>query len=134
MASSIQVFEHILKSTKLIKVYWNSHKRCFSVKETNQPVRHVDEIALLDAKFIVKPTGRERVRSTKRKEVHAWVTGYPVNYCPQSDGCPVYYNPYVVDEFCTASGPIHEAENVLLYCDKAGRPIILSWNPSKEMA
>jgi hypothetical protein len=102
-------------------VYWNVHKCRFSIKALDglakgRVVAHADEVLIRDAEFRVNQKGRERVRATGRKEVHARIVGHleawkgdatgahPNAYwtgCDSSyarfartDGHPVTYNPY----------------------------------------
>jgi hypothetical protein len=60
-----------------VKVYWNLHKGCWSVMDagTRKVIGHAMQILIREASFSVSETGRERVRATRRKEVHAFVIG-----------------------------------------------------------
>jgi hypothetical protein len=62
-------------------VYFNLHKKCFSVKalegvNKGKVVQHTDNIVLLLPKFKVSEAGRQRVLREKRKNVHAGVVGW----------------------------------------------------------
>jgi hypothetical protein len=84
-------------------VYFNLHKKCFSVKDakTGLVIAHTDKIELEEVTFKVSEAGRQRVLREKRKNVHAGVKGKYV-------GCPrvldfkepqATYNPYKYDSF-----------------------------------
>lgn len=85
-----------------VNVYKNLHKNLFSVRGKGIVFRHLDKIVLRDVRFLVQEKGRDKVRATKQKNVHAFVSGYIISEIPKSGldilG-PVWYNPYVVDSF-----------------------------------
>lgn len=65
-----------------VRVYRNlragrkSKKKIYSVVGSDgRVIAHVEKIMLRDAKFIVRPAGREKVRRTGVKNVHAFVVG-----------------------------------------------------------
>lgn len=60
-----------------VKVYWNLHKGCWSVMDarTRKILGHATQVMLRDASYLVSECGRERVRATKQKAVHAFVKG-----------------------------------------------------------
>ena len=85
---------------KKVKVYYNLHKHTFRVRKG----------------------GKERVRSEKSKNVHAFVIGKLLNYCeypcgeipkPSSDKV-VTYNPYKNDTFVfkNTEEPVYHAQEV----------------------
>ena len=85
---------------KRVQVYWNLHKRCYSVRQSGRVIDHVDSIVLRDVRFNVAPAGREKVRRTGVKNVHATVTGYVVdNPKPAIPEHFVSYNPFKYDQF-----------------------------------
>ena len=61
---------------KRVQVYWNLHRQCYSVRQSGRVIDHVDSIILRDVRFNVAPAGRDKVRATGVKNVHATVTGY----------------------------------------------------------
>lgn len=106
------------------EVYYNLHKKCFSVKQAGVVVLHSDAVFLSDATFHVSEAGRQRVLQEQRKNVHATVRGLFVG-CDYSEGVinsyikdmnEAYYNPYRVNTFVdkVTGEPIQEAELVLL--------------------
>jgi hypothetical protein len=103
--------ESISENTELIgqrvMVYYNLHKLTFSIMNNNKVVAHADFFKLSDVEFRVRKGGKEKVRSEKRKNVHAFVIGTLEDYCefpceelpePSSD-VVITYNPYKNDTF-----------------------------------
>ena len=96
---------------KRVQVYWNLHKGCYSVRQSGLVIDHVDSIVLRDVRFNVAPAGREKVRRTGVKNVHATVSGYVVDNPKQA--IPedfVSYNPFKYDSF------VKITSNVLAMC------------------
>lgn len=58
------------------EAYWNVRRRFFSVRKDGLVVGRVEALLLFDAVFKVSAAGRERVRRTGRKNVHAVVRGH----------------------------------------------------------
>lgn len=58
-----------------VAVYWNIRKHIFSVMDHGLVVAHVDHIKLRTVNFVVQPGGRDAVRRTGCKNVHAFVRG-----------------------------------------------------------
>ena len=110
-------------------VYYNLHKKCYSVREQGLVADHVDSIVLKDCRFNVAPAGQAKVRRTGVKNVHATVSGiirfqmekYFEEY---GDFESITYNPFKYDTFVRLlwiyedSPPIvesvHGADHVLL--------------------
>lgn len=59
-----------------VSVYWNLQKRMWSIKQKGFVVAHSRSISLKNAYPEVQPAGQRRVVKEKRKNVHAWITGY----------------------------------------------------------
>ncbi len=112
-----------------VEVYWNLHKHLFSVRALEGPnkgrvISHSHGITLTDAKFVVQPAGRERVRREGKKNVHAFVRGrvvggefehrYTMARSPLWLKDRVTYNPYIYDTFVSAKTkePIFNADSV----------------------
>jgi len=93
-------------------VYFNLHKKCFSVKALDgenkgRVVQHTDNVVLLLPEFKVSEAGRQRVLREKRKNVHAGVVGLlSVFDCPMNKDyyTQVRYNPYKGETFVTNDG------------------------------
>tara|TARA_R100000008_G_C3523459_1_gene135281 strand:- start:214 stop:579 length:366 start_codon:yes stop_codon:yes gene_type:complete len=83
---------------KRVNVYFNLHKRVWSVRQSGIVIEHTKQIFLRDVKYRVSEKGRERVLRESRKNVHAYASGY---ICEGQDlpNVPeritsVTYNPY----------------------------------------
>ena len=107
---------------KKVMVYYNLHKKTFSVSYDNKVIMHADYVKLGDVEFRVRTAGRDRVRSEKQKNVHAFVIGNLLEYCeypckdiPISPSTSVItYNPYKHETFVYKEGgePIYTAKEV----------------------
>lgn len=116
--------------TQRSELYYNLHKQCLSVRRLGKPrpgvpnftVGHFDSVHMADVKFAVQPAGREKVRVTGRKNVHAFVRGdlltgifhgvtviggYPARLANEIMTDPtmveVTYNPYKYERFVIKS-------------------------------
>jgi hypothetical protein len=105
----------------VFKVYWNLHKKCFSIKEGNLPVRHETLFLLCNCRFAVSKKGRDRCIAEKRRNVHARIIAekfidgshdwkeitdrYPIGH--------VKYNPYRSEYFTMDGEPILTAKYLL---------------------
>jgi hypothetical protein len=107
---------------KKVMVYYNLHKHTFSVTYDSKVIMHADYFKLGDVEFRVRKGGKERVRSEKSKNVHAFVIGKLLDYCeypckdiplPSSDKV-VTYNPYKHDTFVfkNTEEPVYRAQEV----------------------
>jgi hypothetical protein len=70
------------KTSRRVDVYRNLHDNCLSVKDMDTDsdeygtvIRHVDQILIEDAEFIVRQKGRQKVIDTGVKNAHAFVHG-----------------------------------------------------------
>lgn len=63
--------------TERVFVYWNLHKKCFSLRsaKTGRVIAHRNHLTLLNAITKVSEAGRQRVIREKRKNVHAGIVG-----------------------------------------------------------
>jgi hypothetical protein len=91
-----------------VRVYFNLHRKCFSVQARNASggwvvIAHVNDITLTGVTPHVSQSGRARVKRENRKNVHALVTGNVVKaeFAPDFDtqGDKVTYNPYKLTGF-----------------------------------
>jgi len=96
-----------LDETKPVYVYRNlrgdaEHK--YSVRQNGLVVAHIDKVLLVDVTFVVNPKGQQRVRATKRKNVHAFIkgvisdSGMGTNSSGKLAG-KITYNPYTDSGF-----------------------------------
>ena len=78
-----------------VQVYFNFHRRCWSVRQRGLVVGHAKSLVLRDVTWRVQPSGRERVRREGKKNVHAYASGSGHRPCRASTGqsMPVRYNP-----------------------------------------
>lgn len=99
-----------VKSRTLIKfqeveVYYHYRKKMFSVrdKKTTLVLAHVHNVTLENCIFKVSESGRNRVRQTKQKNVHAWITGNFISANTELINLKemniAYYEPKTVDSF-----------------------------------
>lgn len=123
-----------------VNVYFNLHKRLFSVTQGGIVQFHSDAITILDARFLVGKAGQAKVRKTGRKNVHAKVSGYLGNVNCIGKICNLikdgigdgwrkaYYNPYETDTFVDYADriPLNKADVVRL--SMADRPSIMYAN------
>ena len=58
-----------------VKVYWNLHKRKWSIQQGGLVIDHRDSLFLTKANFTVREGGQKRVRESGHKNVHAFVCG-----------------------------------------------------------
>ena len=107
---------------KKVMVYYNLHKHTFSVTYDSKVIMHADYVKLGDVEFRVRKGGKEKVRSEKSKNVHAFVIGTLLEYCeypcdyipnPPSDKI-ITYNPYKYDSFVykNSEEPVYRAKEV----------------------
>lgn len=91
-------------------VYFNLHKKCFSVKalegeNKGRVIAHTHDIRILAPSFKVSEAGRQRVLRERKKNVHAGVVGWyntAVNVEKIGEGyvhIGVKYNPYIYSSF-----------------------------------
>jgi len=110
-------------------VYWNIHKKCWSVKSrlTGKIMAHAHAVEIDDVNFIVQPAGRKRVLKEKRKNVHAFVRGnfkslYITPHPPMKVigyDTQVFYDPYKNSTFVEEGGrAIYSAKKVYMASDK----------------
>jgi hypothetical protein len=100
-------------------VYFNLHKRVFSVKalegaQKGRVIGHRTSLAIDSPVFKVSEAGRQRVVCERRKNVHAGVVGFltaPYDWSKELvEWTPVMYNPYVFSSFVTKLGkPVYKA-------------------------
>ena len=105
-----------------VMVYYNLHKHIFSVKLNDRVILHADYVKLGNVEFRVRQGGKEKVRSEKQKNVHAFVIGDLLDYCEfPCENIPneptdkvVTYNPYKYDSFVykDSEEPVFNAKEV----------------------
>ena len=66
----------MLDARKRVYVYFNLHRRVWSLRQGGLVVDHRDEIVLRDCRFLVSEAGRQRVLREHKKNVHAGISGF----------------------------------------------------------
>lgn len=126
------------------QVYFNLHKRCFSVQQKGRVIGHADGVMLENVRFNVSKAGQRKVRETGRKNVHARVSGFMVPNRTPIDGTHytmkfnvldllvdgfrrAKYNPYKNDTFVDADSgeELHDASVVIMFTCKDSPPSML---------
>ena len=88
-----------------VRVYFNLHKKLYSVQEKVdgrwKVVEHTNNINLVNATFKVSEAGRQRILRENKKNVHAYIVGerwpfIPKSFCYRDE---VSYNPYKAAHF-----------------------------------
>lgn len=59
-----------------VQIYRNLHKNCYSIRQFGLVVAHAKRVCLKYCRFLVNEKGREKVRQTKHKTVHAFIEGF----------------------------------------------------------
>lgn len=105
-----------------VMVYYNLHKKTFSIQKSGIVLLHADYVKLENVEFRVRQGGKEKVRKDKSKNVHAFVIGDILDFCKypclnlpsENEGEIVTYNPYKNDSFVVKSTqePIFSASEV----------------------
>ena len=100
---------------RTVKVYWNLHRKCFSVQQDGLVKAHLNRVYLHSVEFKVSEAGRQRVIKEQRKNVHAFAVGTMVDaYAVGTmegkvdlwslNPVKVSYNPYKSGTFVTGDG------------------------------
>lgn len=108
----------VLEIGQRVRVYRNLHKDKFSIQDakSKKVVAYGDGILLSNVQFKVEIAGREQVRKTKQKRIHAFVIGDFLgdSYDLEYGFSPIYYNPYKTDQFVCLE--TKQAINSSSYC------------------
>ena len=59
----------MIDPNKRVYVYFNLHRKCFSVRQGNKVVEHANRVCLKDVRYLVQQAGRKKVLKEKRKNV-----------------------------------------------------------------
>ena len=125
----------MIDTAKRAYVYFNLHKKCWSVRQSGRVVDHTNEILLKDCRFMVSQAGRERVLRDKRKNVHAGVSGYVVDSFQgvevgRGQRLTTTYNPYKYKTFVSKldpSYPVECSDYASLTCGNGWRIVEAIW-------
>ena len=111
---------NMIDTNRRVYVYFNLHKKIWSVRQDGKIVEHTKYIMLKDARYLVGQAGRKKVLEEKRKNVHAGVSGYVVDRVPNvPDFCTtVHYNPYKNETFIShaTERPMVWSPHVVMDC------------------
>lgn len=112
-----------------VRVYRNLHKQCYSLQDpkTRLVIGYQTDLFLKNCTFKVSLTGNAKVRSTKQKNVHAFICGDLANYDQTKDQQDfslfrkLVYDPYRYTSFVDSvtKKPIKSASLVFLSQDGA---------------
>ena len=110
-----------MDKSKRVYVYFNLHKKMWSIRQSGKVVGHYHDLYLKDAKYLVSEAGRKRVLKEKKKNVHAGVSGFVVDRDLPMDQIyfPVTYNPYKNKTFVARKGIFDENETRVKKSDYA---------------
>jgi len=112
---------------RLTEVYWNLHKRCFSVRERGRVIAHTEHVTLRNAHFVVQRSGYERTVREKVRSVHAWVRGEVTEASEGLSVTPVLvtYNPFRVGHFVVrATGERIDSAPLVALSVVGGKPVV----------
>ena len=119
--------KHAFDATKPVKVYFNLHRKCYSVQQNGLVVGHATYIALRDVTCKVSEAGRQRVIREQRKNVHAYMVGtIDTDVADWYDIKPTY-NPYKYSSFVLWTNPdvaVYNVEQVYLKIKDASSVIL----------
>jgi len=105
-ADKYSIMRDMIDRNKRVYVYFNLHKKVWSVRQGGKVVEHTKSIMLKDCKYLVGKAGRERVLREGRKNVHAGVSGYVVDKIPPCRyGNDLTYNPKWHEGFVSRLDP-----------------------------
>lgn len=109
-----------------VKVYWNFHKKLFSVQHKGLVIDHSENLYLMNVDFLVGQGGRARVIREESKNVHAYAVGElmslsakqesALDHLFQTCGDQATYDPYKYESFVRVSdeSPVFQASFVNL--------------------
>jgi len=122
----------MIDKSKRVYVYFNLHKKVYSVRQSGIVVCHTKSILLERCRFLVGESGRKKVLREGKKNVHAGVSGYVVDRVPciPRSECAVTYNPYKYESFVSQQDPfdaITHADYAELTCGNGWRNVEAMW-------
>ena len=92
---------HEIDLGRRVYVYFNLHKKCWSVRQAGKVVMHANRLCLKDVRYLVAEGGRNKVLQSGVKNVHAGLSGYLVKTVPNIPevSYDVTYNPFKYNSF-----------------------------------
>ena len=129
-----RALHRLINPIEKVMVYWNLHKKCFSVKQKGKVVAHTNYVELIYPSYRVSQSGRNRVLREQRKNVHAYVVGYvaktPNTSIHFGNVKLVRYNPYENENFVQLEdGRWAEVQNssyCKMFADISQHPLIFA--------
>ncbi len=123
---------------KRVQVYYNIRRGDYSVRQSGRVIDHVDCILLRDVRFNVATAGRDKVRATGVKNVHATVSGYTAfltdctnlqSILKDSNCDYVAYNPFKYDSFVKITSNGYDG----FYADAVSTADYVELMPNREI-
>ena len=127
----------MIDKNKRVYVYFNLHKKVWSVRQSGRVVEHTKNIMLKDCRFLVSEAGRKRVLREKKKNVHAGISGYVVDSIPDIvyESCThLAYNPYKYKGFVAINDPyeiVERSDYVHMECENEHTSVWATWSLEK---
>ena len=115
-----------------VEIYFNLHKKVFSMRHKGIVIAHVRQATLKDVSYVVQPAGRARVLREGKKNVHAFARGEIIDRIPLFNyrGNVAKYNPYKAATFVDKDDePLYKSDiaYLALHSD-TGKPFISTFN------
>lgn len=99
-----------------VDVYRNLLKHCVSVRAGTKVIGYVQNVAVRDVVFRVRPAGVTRIRARGQREVIAYARGTVTSvdestFSLPANAVPVHFNPFLHETFVLDDGtPVHSAD------------------------
>lgn len=103
-----------------IRVWFNLHRKDWSIKRGDAPVAHYPQFALRECRFHVSAAARQKVLDRHVRSVHAWVSGLEDDVeLSVMELYQVSYNPYRCGSFYMKQDgrEVHQAQAALFAAD-----------------
>jgi hypothetical protein len=104
-----------------VKVYRNLQNGLFSVQFRGRVVAHLATVQLVGVEFKVTESARQRVLTSRQRNVHAYAIGTFTTAAPPAATEAISYDPYHAGHFYQVQNkrPLHSAPAVVLHQGKA---------------
>ena len=113
-----------------VDVYFNLHKKVFSVRHKGRVIEHASNVMLRNVTYVVQPAGRAKVLREGKKNVHAFARGELIERIPLFNyrGNVAKYNPYKAATFVDIDDePLYKSDIAYLEL-RIGKPYISTFN------
>jgi hypothetical protein len=121
-----------MKQAEKVKAYWNLRRNCWSIMVKRKVIGYASTLLMRDVTFKVSEKSRQRVISSKQKNVHAFAEGIIVEQDsekPYSLTKMITYNPYRFGYFFDKHSLQKVESNKLIYL---GNKLIFGSNEKKQ--